>query len=152
MTAPEAGASNSLASMMEDPFVSNSTGDFTSPRESHRFSSFDSQLFNINASSPAQAKRALATRLAETERQLEETSKVGTALIEQQRQLEEHIKILEQQKDESEMTPELRKKLADLEREYAETERDTARAILAPKRLAGGSEDHLGTPGIDPKV
>ncbi|KAJ5272598.1 hypothetical protein N7478_007723 [Penicillium angulare] len=151
MTAPNPGANNSLASMMEDPFVSNDNGDFTSPRESHRFSPFDSQLFSINASSPAQAKRALATRLAETERQLEETSKVGTALIEQQRQLEEHIKILEQQKDDSEIPQELRQKLADLEREYAETERDTARAILAPKRLAGGSDDHMGTPGIDPK-
>ncbi|KAJ5536181.1 Anucleate primary sterigmata protein A [Penicillium frequentans] len=121
---------------MEDPFVSNSTGEFASPSESHQFSSFDTQLFNINASSPAQAKRALAARLAETERQLEETSKVGTALIEQQRQLEEYLKTLEQQKDEN----------------YAEIERDTTRAILAPKRLAGGSdESHLGTPGFEVK-
>ncbi|KAJ5947862.1 Anucleate primary sterigmata protein A [Penicillium verhagenii] len=152
MTAPDAGANTSFTSMMEDPFVSNSAREFASPNESHQFSSFDTQLFNINASSPAQAKRALAARLAETERQLEETSKVGTALIEQQRQLEEYLKTLEQQKDEGEMSPELRQKLTDLERDYAEIERDTTRAILAPKRLAGGSEEgHFGTPGFEVK-
>ncbi|KAJ5673110.1 hypothetical protein N7507_002237 [Penicillium longicatenatum] len=152
MTAHDAGADSSFTSMMEDPFVSNSAREFASPPDSHQFSSFDTQLFNINASSPAQAKRALAARLAETERQLEETSKVGTALIEQQRQLEEYLKNLEQQKDESEMSSELRQKLADLERDYAEIERDTTRAILAPKRLAGGSDEgHLGTPGFEVK-
>ncbi|KAJ5637194.1 hypothetical protein N7490_007073 [Penicillium lividum] len=152
MTAPDAGVNSSFTSMMEDPFVSNNTSEFISTSESHQFSSFDSHLFNINASSPAQAKRALAARLAETERQLEETSKVGTALIEQQRQLEDYLKTLEQQKDESEMSPELCQKLADLERDYAEIERDTTRAILAPKRLAGSSEEsHLGTPGFEVK-
>lgn len=90
--------------------------------------------------------------MAEVQRQLEETSKVGTALIDQQQKLEEHLKVLEDQKDEGEISPELRQRLADLEHEYAETERETARAILAPKRLAGSSDDHLGTPGIDPKV
>ncbi|KAJ5737592.1 Anucleate primary sterigmata protein A [Penicillium malachiteum] len=151
MTAPDTGANSSLTAMMEDPFVSSNSDDLPASRDSHRLPSFDTQLFNLNASSPAQAKRALETRLAETERQLEQASKVGTALVEQQRQLEDHIKILENQKDESEISSELRQKLADLEREYAETERDTARAILAPKRLAGSSDDHLGTPGIDPK-
>ncbi|KAJ5626724.1 hypothetical protein N7528_004151 [Penicillium herquei] len=151
MTAPETGANSSFTAMMEDPFVSSNSDDLPASRDSHRLPSFDTQIFNLNASSPAQAKRALESRLAETERQLEQASKVGTALVEQQRQLEDHIKILENQKDESEISSELRQKLADLEREYAETERDTARAILAPKRLAGSSDDHLGTPGIDPK-
>jgi hypothetical protein len=150
MTAPDA-TENSLAAMMEDPFVS-SNGQPPVPRESHRYSSFDTQLFSLNASSPAQAKRALEAHLAETERRLEEASKLGTALIDQQRQLEEQLKEVEQQQDEGEMGPELRQKLADLEREYSEIGRETARAFLAPKRLAGGEDAQPGTPGFDQKV
>jgi hypothetical protein len=139
--------------MMEDPFVSTS-GQPAGPRESHRYSSFDTQLFSLNASSPAQAKRALEAHLAETERRLDEASKLGTALIEQQRELTEQLKEVEQQQqDEGEMGPELRQRLADLEEEYNEIGREAARAFLAPKRLAGGSEDpQPGTPGFDQKV
>ncbi|KAJ5089180.1 hypothetical protein N7532_007864 [Penicillium argentinense] len=151
MTAPNAGANSSLASMMEDPFVSNA-GQPTAPRESHRYSSFDTQLFSLNASSPAQAKRALEAHLAETERRLEEASKLGTALIAQQQELSEQLKEVEQQQDEGEMGPELRKRLADLEQEYNEIGRESARAFLAPKRLAGNSEEaQLGTPSFDQK-
>ncbi|KAJ5323447.1 hypothetical protein N7476_002047 [Penicillium atrosanguineum] len=105
----------------------------------------------LNASSPAQAKRALEAHLAETERRLEEASKLGTALIDQQRQLEEQLKEVEQQQDEGEMGPQLQQKLADLEREYSEIGRETARAFLAPKRLAGGEDAQPGTPGFDQK-
>lgn len=150
MTAPNHGADSSLASMMEDPFVSNSAQP-PAARESHRYSSFDTQLFSLNASSPAQAKRALEAHLAETQRRLEEASKLGTALIDQQNELTEQLKEVERQQDEGEMGPELRQKLADLEREYTEIGRETARAFLAPKRLAG-SEDQAGTPGFDQKV
>lgn len=151
MTAPNAGANSSLAAMMEDPFVS-SSGQAPAPRESHRYSSFDTQLFSLNASSPAQAKRALEAHLAETERRLEEASKLGTALIDQQRELSEQLKEVERQQDEGEMGPELRQKLADLEQEYNEIGRETARAFLAPKRMAAGAEDQLGTPGLEHKV
>ncbi|KAJ5177120.1 Anucleate primary sterigmata protein A [Penicillium canariense] len=157
MTLPNAGASSSFAAMMEDPFVSQSgnsgnSGQPAATRESHRYSSFDTQLFSLNASSPAQAKRALEAHLAETERRLEEASKLGTALIDQQRELTEQLKEVELQQDEGEMGPELRQRLADLEREYTEIGRESARAFLAPKRLAGGSEDpQLGTPGFDQK-
>ncbi|CEJ60067.1 hypothetical protein PMG11_08657 [Penicillium brasilianum] len=151
MTAPHAHGNSSLTAMMEDPFVSTS-GQPAAPRESHRYSSFDTQLFSLNASSPAQAKRALEAHLAETERRLEEASKLGTALIEQQRELTEQLKEVEQQQDEGEMGPELRQRLADLEQEYNEIGREIARAFLAPKRLAGGSEDpQPGTPGFDQK-
>ncbi|KAJ5322793.1 Pleckstrin homology domain Mcp5-type [Penicillium brevicompactum] len=136
---------------MEDPFVSNG-GRPAVPREAHRYSSFDTQLFSLNASSPAQAKRALEAHLAETERRLEEASKLGTALIDQQQQLAEQLKEVEQQQDDGEMGPALRRKLADLEKEYNEIGRESARAFLAPKRLAGGTEDaQLGTPSFDQK-
>ena len=137
---------------MDDPFVSNAT-ESTGPRESHRYSSFDTQLFSLNAASPAQAKRALEAHLAETERRLEEASKLGTALIEQQRELEEKLKEVEQQQDEGQVGPELREKLAELEREYNDIGRESARAFLAPKRMgAGGDEGALGTPSADHKV
>lgn len=129
------------------------SGQPAASRESHRYSSFDTQLFNLNASSPAQAKRALEAHLAETERRLEEASKLGTALIEQQQALTDRLKEVEQQQDEGEMGPELRQRLADLEQEYNEIGRETARAFLGPKRMAGGPEDpQSGTPGFDQKV
>ncbi|KAJ6002099.1 hypothetical protein N7522_007326 [Penicillium canescens] len=148
MTAPNPEDTTSFVSM-EDPFVSN--GGRPAPRDAHRYSSFDTQLFSLNASSPAQAKRALEAHLAETERRLEEASKLGTALIDQQQQLSEQLKEVEQQQDEGEMGPELRRKLADLEKEYNEIGRESARAFLAPKRLAGGEEAQLGTPSFDQK-
>lgn len=148
MTASNAEATGSFASM-EDPFVANS-GRPAVPRDPNRF---DTQLYSLNASSPAQAKRALEAHLAETERRLEEASRLGTALIDQQRQLSEQLKEVEQEQNEGEMGPELRRKLADLEKEYNEIGRESARAFLAPKRLAGGQEDaQLGTPSFDQKV
>lgn len=143
--------SDAVMSTIEDPFVSNSQ-DGSVCRESHRYSSFDTQLFSLNASSPAQAKRALEAHLAETERRLEEASKLGTALIEQQRELEDKLKEVERQQDEGEVGPDLRRKLVDLEKEYNEIGRETARAFLGPKRPAGADDGHLGTPSFDQKV
>ncbi|KAJ5958614.1 Pleckstrin homology domain Mcp5-type [Penicillium vulpinum] len=150
MTPSNAGATGSFASM-EDPFVANS-GRPAMSRDSHRHSSFDTQLYSLNASSPAQAKRALEAHLAETERRLEEASRLGTALIDQQRQISDQLKEVEQQQNEGEMSPELRRKLSDLEKEYNEIGRESARAFLAPKRLAGGPDDaQLGSPSFDQK-
>ncbi|OKL57423.1 Anucleate primary sterigmata protein A [Talaromyces atroroseus] len=130
---------------MEDPFVSSPNG-LTGPREPHRYSAFDTQLFSLNASSPSQAKRALEAHLAETERRLQEASKLGTALVNQQKELTDKLHELEQQRDEGEIGPELRQKLIELEKEYNEIGRDSARAFLAPKRAVSGGES---TPGID---
>ncbi|KAJ5512611.1 Pleckstrin homology domain Mcp5-type [Penicillium fimorum] len=149
MTEPNAETTGSFASM-DDPFIANS-GRPAGSRD-HRNSSFDTQIYSLNASSPAQAKRALEAHLVETERRLEEASRLGTALIDQQRQLSEQLKEVEQQQNEGEMGPDLRRKLADLEKEYNEIGRESARAFLAPKRLAGGPDDaHIGTPFFDQK-
>lgn len=132
---------------MEDPFVSSPDGP-AGAREPHRYSAFDTQLFSLNASSPSQAKRALEAHLAETERRLQEASKLGTALVHQQKELTDKLQELEQQRDEGEIGPELRQKLIELEKEYNEIGRDSARAFLAPKRAVSGGET---TPGIDPR-
>ncbi|EED12915.1 nuclear migration protein (ApsA), putative [Talaromyces stipitatus ATCC 10500] len=132
---------------MEDPFVSSPDG-LVGTREPHRYSTFDTQLFSLSASSPSQAKRALEAHLAETERRLQEASKLGTALVNQQRELTDKLQELDQQRDEGEITPELRQKLIELEKEYNEIGRESARAFLVPKRAVSGGEN---TPGIDPR-
>ncbi|KAL4967552.1 uncharacterized protein BDV14DRAFT_26829 [Aspergillus stella-maris] len=143
--------SASMMSMMDDPFVIE-PGGTRNPEEGSQYTPFDAQLFSLDASSPAQAKRALEAHLAETERRLEEASKLGTALVDQRRELEEKLKEVEQQQEEGQLGQDLRQKLADLEREYNEIGQETARAFLAPKRLAGGDDGHLGTPSFDQKV
>ncbi|KAL4884098.1 hypothetical protein BJY04DRAFT_215533 [Aspergillus karnatakaensis] len=135
---------------MDDPFITSPEGS-RNPLPTHQPSSFDAQLFSLDASSPAQAKRALEAHLAETERRLEEASKLGTALVEQRKELEDKLKEVEQQQDEGQIGQDLRRKLADLEREYNEIGRETARAFLAPKRLAGGDDGVPGTPSFDQK-
>ncbi|CBF80046.1 APSA_EMENI Anucleate primary sterigmata protein A [Aspergillus nidulans FGSC A4] len=140
----------SMMSMMDDPFVVSPEG-ARDPPSTNQYSTFDAQLFNLDASTPAQAKRALEAHLAETERRLEEASKLGTALVEQRKDLEDKLREVEQQQEEGQIGEELRRKLADLEREYNEIGQETARAFLAPKRLAGGDDGHLGTPSMDQK-
>ncbi|KAL4792382.1 hypothetical protein BDV19DRAFT_255414 [Aspergillus venezuelensis] len=142
--------SASMMSIMDDPFVAQ-PGGAQNPEEGGQYTPFDAQLFSLDASSPAQAKRALEAHLAETERRLEEASKLGTALVDQRRELEEKLKEVEQQQEEGQLGQDLRRKLADLEREYNEIGQETARAFLAPKRLAGGDDGHLGTPSFDQK-
>lgn len=138
-------------SAMDDPFVSSSGGGVAN--ESPRYSLFDTQLYSLDAASPAQAKRALEAHLAETEGRLEEASRLGAALVEQQRELSDKLKEVERQQDESELGPELRRKLADLEKEYNDIGRETWRAFLAPKRQAGlFDEAHSRTPSLDQKV
>lgn len=138
-------------SAVDDPFVTNSEGG--DAWESHKYSSFETQILSLDASSPAQAKRALEAHLSETERRLEEASRLGTALIDQQRELSDKLKEVEHQQDENEIGPELRRKLAELEKEYNDVGRDSTRAFLAPKRLGGASDDPLtGTPSLDQKV
>ncbi|KAL4900197.1 anucleate primary sterigmata protein A [Aspergillus multicolor] len=140
----------SMMSMMDDPFVTSPEG-VRIPQSTNQYSPFDAQLFNLDASTPAQAKRALEAHLAETERRLEEASKLGTALVEQRKDLEDRLKDVEQQQEEGQIGEDLRRKLADLEREYNEIGQETARAFLAPKRHVSGDDGHLATPSLDQK-
>jgi hypothetical protein len=121
--------------------------------ETHHYSSFDPQLFSLNASSPSQVKRALEAHLLETERRLQEASKLGTALVQQQKELSDKLKEVGQQQDESEIGPDLRCKLIDLEKECNEIGRETARASLGPKsRLVSSDDGGQNTPSLDGRV
>lgn len=118
-----------------DPFLLASTSS-----NHHRFSHFDSQLFALGpATSPEQAKRALEAHLTETERRIQEASKLGTTLVQQRKDLEDRLKDVEKQQDDGDITPELRQKLVEIEKEYNEVGRESARAFL-PKSRVSSSE------------
>ena len=137
---------------MEDPFVSGTPAGTQPQRESHRYSTFDTHLLSLDASSPSQIKRALEAHLAETERRLQEASNLGTSLVNQQKELTDKLKEVEEQQDEGEVGPELRQKLIDLEKEFNEIGRESARASLGPKSRPLASDDPTGTPGLDGRV
>lgn len=136
---------------MDDPFVSTPVGAI-SQRENHRYSTFDSQLLTLNSSSPAQLRRALEAHLAETDRRLQETSKLGTALVQQQRELSDRLKEVGQQQEEGDIGPELRQKLAELEKEYNDIGRESARASLGPKSRHLAPDDPNTTPSLESRV
>jgi hypothetical protein len=135
MTSSDTGEQN-------DPFLSASTGS-----NHHRFSHFDNQLFALGpTTSPDQAKRALEAHLAETERRIQEASKLGTTLVQQRKDLAERLKEVEKQQSEGDITPELRQKLVEIEKEYNEVGRESARggAFLPKSRVS--SNEMAGSP------
>ncbi|KAL2888099.1 Anucleate primary sterigmata protein A [Ceratocystis lukuohia] len=102
-----------------------------------RFSSFDTHAFSLGpAASPAQAKRALEAHLAETERRLEETGRLGTQLVHQRQDVLEQLKRVEGLDQDDEITPQLRTKLNDIEKEFNDVVKDTSRAFLPRQRIA----------------
>jgi len=133
-----------LSSEQNDPFLSPSSG-------SHqRFSHFDNQLFALGpAASPDQAKRALEAHLAETERRIQDASKLGTTLVQQRKELSERLKDVEKQQNEGDITPELRQKLVEIEKEYNEVGRESARAFLPKSRV---SSNEMGESPFNQKV
>ncbi|KAJ1324446.1 pleckstrin domain-containing protein [Microdochium nivale] len=127
-----------------DPFVSPKPAMATTH---HRFSNFDPNFFALapNAS-PSQARKALQAHLSDTDRRMEEAGKLGTALVQQRKQLEERLRDLESIPAEEDITPDLREKLAEIEKEYNEVARESARAFIPKQRVpsneaaaAGGS-------------
>ncbi|RYC65539.1 hypothetical protein CHU98_g637 [Xylaria longipes] len=114
----------------------------------HRFSHFNAQLFALGPNaSPAQAKRALEAHLAETDRRMEEAGKLGTALVQQRNELTERLKEVEKLQAEGELSDDLRQKLVEIERDYNEVARESARAFL-PKSRVPSNEAAAGSPFV----
>ena len=135
----------------DDPFAS--TPPPTKASHPHRYSSFDTQSFvqNQQTSSPSHAKRALEAHLAETERRLQEASKLGTTLVQQRKNLSERLREVEKHQADEEIGPELRQRLADIEKEYTEVSRESVRAFLGPRSTDFGESGN--TPlGLDGRV
>lgn len=121
----------------------------------HRYSPFDTQLFASNhaSSSPAEAKKALEAHLAETDRRIQETSKLGTSLVQQRVKLSQRLGEVGSQGQDSQISPELRQKLVEIEREYHEVGRQSARAFLGPKADVSGSGEGSNAPfALDGRV
>lgn len=130
----------------DDPFTTSPSQ--SQPSHPHRYSIFDTQLFTLNHQSPTQAKRALEAHLSETERRLQEASRLGTALVQQRKDLNERLREVELQKEEGDIGPELRQKLSDIEKEYNELGRESARAFLGPKLRVPLSEETANAPFV----
>lgn len=141
-----------LAADHSDPTSSHNNDPFSSPGPAHqRYSEFNSQLFALNSDiTPDRAKRALEAHLAETERRIQDASKLGTTLVQQRKDLADKLKEVETQQGESDITPELRQKLADIEKEYNDVGRETARTFMPRSRVPSG-EIGAGSPYGDPK-
>jgi hypothetical protein len=128
----------------DDPFTSTPQAPKAQP---HRYSSFDTQLFAPNhpSSSPSQAKRALEAHLAETERRLQEASRLGTSLVQQRKNITDRIREVDARQQNGDIGPELRQKLVDIEKEYNEVGRESARASLVPKADIAASTDGVNS-------
>jgi hypothetical protein len=138
---PSLPAPGDATDVASDPFVS-----APSPLPHHRYSNFDQELFAAGpGSSPRQAKRALQAHLAETDRRLDEAGKLGTALVSQRKTLADQLQEVEKLQAEGELGPDLRVKLFEIEREYNDLARETARAFL-PKSRVPSNEANPGTP------
>ncbi|KAG5929548.1 hypothetical protein E4U42_005472 [Claviceps africana] len=126
-----------------DPFVTN-----PSSSAHHRFSNFDQELFAAGpGSSPTQARRTLEAHLAETDRRLDEAGKLGTALVSQRKLLAEQLQQVQKLQAEGELGPDLRKRLLEIEREYNDLSRESARVFL-PKQRVPSNEIHAGSPFV----
>ncbi|KAL8825251.1 MAG: hypothetical protein Q9170_007868 [Blastenia crenularia] len=141
---PVEGA-NGITRNTDDPFTSTPTMPSSRP---HRYSSFDSRLFTDDhpSSSPSHAKRALESHLAETERRLHEASRLGTTLVEQRQKISARLREVESQQNQNELAPELRQRLRDIEKEYNEVGRESARAFLGPRTDSVGTTSDSETP------
>lgn len=133
-------ASDKDGSPTHDPFTSPPTG----PTRL-RYAAFDSNIFALShATSPEQAKRALEAHLADTQQRMEEAGKLGTTLLQQKKEISERLKEVEKLRaEEAELTPELNRKLAELESEYNQVARESARAFI-PKSRVPSNEDPAG--------
>lgn len=130
------------ANPMADPFTTSSSGS----AGAMRFAPFDTDQFSLYAgSSPSQAKRALEAHLKDTDRRLQDASRLGNTLVQQRKDLAARLKDLEQVQHDDEVPPELRKKLSELEREYNEIGKESARAFL-PKARVTSTGDPTATP------
>lgn len=76
--------------------------------------------------------------MAETDRRIQETSKLGTTLVQQRVNLAHRLQDLGSQEEDAQISPELRQKLVEIEREYNEVGRQSARAFLGPKSEGAG--------------
>ncbi len=132
-----------------DPFTIEDTPTQPPPAYPSRHSAFDTPLFASNrpSPSPAQAKKSLEERLTETDRRIQETSKLGTTLVQQRSTLAQRIRDVEIQGQGNQITPELREKLKQVEKEYEEIGRQSVKSIRSGSPAVWESSNAVGIDG-----
>ncbi|KAI9748291.1 MAG: hypothetical protein M1835_001823, partial [Candelina submexicana] len=128
-----------------DSFVA---GPYPNGHRSHG-SQVEADLFALNTSAPSQVKHELQARLEETERRLQETSSLGTTLVLQRKEITARLKDVDKKKDETDIGPELRQKLLDIEKEYNEVGRETSRIFQPRSRVVSNEEGSYSPHGHD---
>ncbi|CAK1364262.1 Anucleate primary sterigmata protein A [Cercospora beticola] len=133
---PPAGTAN--ANGNADPFAHTSPGN-AGPL---RYGAFDSAHFSaLSTSSPSSARRALEAHMRDTDRRIKDAARLGMTLTSQRAELAAKLKEVEQMQQDSDIPAELQGRLAELEREYNEVGRESARAFLPKSRVASESVD-----------
>ena len=131
---------NASSPAIDDPF--------STPTPTQRFLNLDGNANILTRDqSPSQVKRALETHLEETAKRLDIVGDLGNRLLNQKNALSERLKEVEGENGE-ELNPELKQKLVDLEKEYNEVGRESARAFLTTKTSLGGAMGSASTFGL----
>lgn len=86
-------------------------------------------VYSLSDRSPADIKRKLEQRLADTKTKMYNIGRLGESLVKQEQELNDRIKEVDSHPQEDEIRPELRSKLADLENGFKEIERESAKAF-----------------------
>jgi len=96
-----------------------------------RYASFDNDQFSTySTNSPSQARRALEAHLKDTDRRIQDASKLGSTLISQRKNLASRLKEVEELSKDNDVPEELQQRLTALEKEYNDIGRESARAFL----------------------
>jgi hypothetical protein len=83
----------------------------------------------------------------DTDRRIQDASRLGQTLITQRRELTAKLKEVEELQRDAELPSELQSRLAELEREYNEVGRESARAFL-PKARVTSESDGMQSPAV----
>lgn len=118
----------------EDDFSSDNEVNSANLAHHHRFSRHVEPFDLSNATSPSQLKRTIEAHLQETDRRLLDTQHLGESLLKQRDDLTSRLEQVEQFQDEATIPPDLRRRLADIEKEHADVGREVAKALLGPKQ------------------
>jgi len=94
-------------------------------------------LHSLSDRSPADIKRKLEQRLADTKTKMYNIGRLGESLVKQEQELNDRIKEIDSHPQEDEIRPELRSKLADLENGFKEVERESAKAFTKSMPFLG---------------
>jgi hypothetical protein len=106
---------------------------------SMRYASFDNEQFStFSTSSPSQARRALEAHLKDTDRRIQDASKLGSTLLQQRKDLAARLKEVEELSKDNDVPVELQQKLTALEKEYNDIGRESARAFLPKSKPVPG--------------